>query len=373
KMPTQSTEETAPLLANNTTSGTYQAVPSSAPTPGSNAAPAIADENEDDDQVIPDKTPAERRKSLYRWLAFWLVFAGFTTFLVVEAFERGEGEFDFKGALKKAAGGGVAGALSMVIQVLTLMPLRTVMNYQYRYGGTMVGSTEKLYAEGRLKRFYSGLGPALVQGPIARFGDTFANAGIFALLASNPFLAKLPSPVKSIFASVAGALFRMILVPVDTLKTAMQTDGSNGVRLLKERIKAYGIGTLWYGAFATALASFVGSYPWFATYNFLYANLPPPAPDSLLQKLIRQAFIGFIASVISDTVSNSLRVLKTFRQVHASKVGYVESAKRIVRQDGWAGLFGRGLRTRILSNGLQGLMFSILWKLFQDAIEKRWK
>ncbi len=36
----------------------------------------------------------------------------------------------------------------------------------------------------------------------------------------------------------------------------------------------------------------------------------------------RQAFIGFAASVVSDTVSNSLRVVKTYRQVHEGDVGY---------------------------------------------------
>lgn len=35
-------------------------------------------------------------------------------------------------------------------------------------------------------------------------------------------------------------------------------------------------------------------------------------------------------------------------------------------EDGLLGLFGRGLKTRILCNGLQGLLFSILWKLFLD-------
>jgi hypothetical protein len=59
----------------------------------------------------------------------------------------------------------------------------------------------------------------------------------------------------------------MILVPLDTLKTTMQTQGSEGVQILRERIKAYGIGTLWYGAWATAAASFVGSFPWFATVS----------------------------------------------------------------------------------------------------------
>jgi hypothetical protein len=73
-------------------------------------------------------------------------------------------------------------------------------------------ATQHLYSQG-WQRFYHGLGPALFQGPIARFGDTAANAGILALLSSNPFLKKLPSPVKTIFASTAGALFRMVLVP----------------------------------------------------------------------------------------------------------------------------------------------------------------
>jgi hypothetical protein len=49
----------------------------------------------------------------------------------------------------------------MVIQVLTLMPLRTVMNYQYRYGGGFKGSVSKLWEDGGIKRYYAGLGAAL--------------------------------------------------------------------------------------------------------------------------------------------------------------------------------------------------------------------
>ena len=130
------------------------------------------------------------------------------------------------------------------------------------------------------------------------------------------------------------------------------------------QIKRYGVGTLWYGAFATAAATFVGHYPWFGTYNWLDATLPPPS--NLGEKLLRQAFIGFCASVMSDTVSNSLRVVKTYRQVSETRIDYLDAAKAVIAQDGVKGLFGRGLKTRILANGLQGLMFSILWKLFLD-------
>lgn len=85
-----------------------------------------------------------------------------------------------------------------------------------------------------------------------------------------------------------------------------------------------------------------------------------------MQKLARQAFIGFVASVVSDTISNSLRVVKTYRQVNETRIGYFDAAKAVVAADGLKGLFGRGLKTRIIANGCQGLMFSILWKFFMD-------
>lgn len=44
----------------------------------------------------------------------------------------------------------------------------------------------------------------------------------------------------------------------------------------------------------------------------------------------------------------------------------VTAAKEIVSTEGLLGLFGRGLPTRLMTNGLQGLLFSILWKLFTD-------
>ena len=97
-------------------------------------------------------TPEERRRSLLKWLAFWLVFGVFVLILVILSIKQGGARFEFKDALKKAAGGGVAGAAAMIIQVLTLMPLRTTMNYQYRYGGTTVQSIKKLWHDGGFRR-----------------------------------------------------------------------------------------------------------------------------------------------------------------------------------------------------------------------------
>lgn len=156
----------------------------------------------------------------------------------------------------------------------------------------------------------------------------------------------------------------MFLTPIDTLKTTLQTQGSAGLTILRARVAANGVPTLWYGAVASAAATFVGHYPWFATYNYLSEVIPQQ--QTIATKLGRQALIGFSASVVSDTISNSLRVIKTYRQVNETRVSYVGAARAVIEKDGIAGLFGRGLKTRILTNGLQGIMFSVLWKMFQD-------
>ena len=72
----------------------------------------------------------------------------------------------------RAIGGGVAGASAMVVQVSTLMWMRTTLAYQYRYGSTTGGAVRALYAQGGVRRFYQGVLPALLQAPLSRFGDT---------------------------------------------------------------------------------------------------------------------------------------------------------------------------------------------------------
>ena len=46
---------------------------------------------------------------------------------------------------------------------------------------------------------------------------------------------------------------------------------------------------------------------------------------------------------------------------------------KIVADDGVAGLFLRGLGTKIISNGVQAMLFTIVWRYVQELIEKRQK
>lgn len=129
-----------------------------------------------------------------------------------------------------------------------------------------------------------------------------------------------------------------------------------------------GFTVLYQGGLANALASFVGSYPWFFTFNFAMAHLPAPPPGALFYKLLRTAVAGVAASAVSDCVSNVIRVLKTTRQTSPVTIGYREAAQQIVDKEGLAGLFGRGLGTRLLTNAIQASMFTVVWKYLEQSV-----
>merc|ERR1711879_775015 len=95
-----------------------------------------------------------------------------------------------------------------------------------------------------------------------------------------------------------------------------------------------------------------------------------PQFDFIYGKYVRNAVIGFASAVVSDTCSNSLRVLKTTRQTSIEPIGYLDSAKQIVAAEGLSGLFGRGLKTRILTNGIQGALFTIGWRAISEYLNK---
>jgi hypothetical protein len=57
----------------------------------------------------------------------------------------------------------------------------------------------------------------------------------------------------------------------------------------------------------------------------------------------------------------------------AQNLTYPAALKLVLAKDGVSGLLFRGLGTKILSNGMQGLMFNVLWRMgmdWWDATEK---
>jgi len=198
---------------------------------------------------------------------------------------------------------------------------------------------------------------------------------VLALLETIPETAQLPLPLKTAAGSVTAGLWRIILMPIDTSKTCLQVEGADGLARLKQRVLDDGPAPLYQGAVASAAATAAGHFPWFLTYNALNDALPAISKEEdLLLFLVRSAALGLSASCVSDCVSNSLRVIKTTKQTAGlgddatKEISYQEALSLVLEKDGVPGLFGRGLRTRLLTNAIQGALFSVLWKYFQTTL-----
>ena len=291
-------------------------------------------------------------------------------------------ELDFGEVLQKASAkafrGGVAGFAAGVVQVFTFMWMRTTMNYQYMNGGNMPTAMKALYAEGAagksgmaavasgVGRFYKGVQFAVIQAPLSRFGDTAANQGILAV--ADAYYPGVAVGIKTAFASIGGATWRIFIMPVDTYKTTMQVQGAKAVKLLNEKVAKGGVGVLYSGAAASFAANWVGNYPWFATFNTLQEIVPQQEGK---MKLVRNAGIGICSAAVSDVVSNSLRVIKTVKQTSPdATLSYMGAVQQVIQKDGLGALFGRGLQTRLLTNIMQSMVFSVAWKAIEEELSK---
>ena len=87
-----------------------------------------------------------------------------------------------------------------------------------------------------------------------------------------------------------------------------------------------------------------------------------------MAELGRRAILGFCSSAVSDTCSNSIRVVKVYKQSHPEQLSYGQVIRNVLAESGVTGLMFRGLETKILANGLQGILFSILWKQFEEIL-----
>ena len=264
--------------------------------------------------------------------------------------------------IKNSINVGLSGSFAMITQVSTLMWLRTIMNYQYVNGTTFKVSFKKLYSEGGILRLYRGYPLALTIGPISRFGDTACNSAILQLTKDS----NLPLSIKTGLASVSAGLWRILILPLDAVKVNYQVNGS--LNTLRSKIKANGFRTLYNGGIAQSSATIIGHYPWFVTYNYLNNYFPSKEIDTKLERLGRAGSIGLASSIVSDTVSNSVRVLKIYKQTDKNNLTYSQIVNHLYKKEGIVWIF-RGLKTKIFTNGLNSIMFSISWKYFQDKLK----
>ena len=54
-------------------------------------------------------------------------------------------------------------------------------------------------------------------------------------------------------------------------------------------------------------------------------------------------------------------------------MSYAAVVSKIIADDGISGLFFRGLGTKLISNGVQAMLFTIVWRYVQEVLERRAK
>eukprot|EP00283_Hemiselmis_rufescens_P021552 CAMPEP_0173461342 /NCGR_PEP_ID=MMETSP1357-20121228/64793_1 /TAXON_ID=77926 /ORGANISM="Hemiselmis rufescens, Strain PCC563" /LENGTH=249 /DNA_ID=CAMNT_0014428985 /DNA_START=63 /DNA_END=812 /DNA_ORIENTATION=+ len=224
----------------------------------------------------------------------------------------------------------------------------------------MVHVFTTLWREGGVFRLYKGVLLSLFQAPLSRFGDTAMNEGMQSLLGASAVTRDLPMGIKSVFCAFAAGLFRIVIMPVDTVKVKLQVEGSRAVAALLAKVMAHGPGCLFDGWLANQVAAMVSHYPWFATRNYMRSVM-----DASWWGVYRDVVIGVVASLASDVASNSARVLKTHMQTSDRPISYREVVANVVRADGLGGLFFRGLRVKMVASAVQSVVFNVVWEQFQ--------
>jgi len=198
----------------------------------------------------------------------------------------------------------------MIAQVVSLMPLNTTVNFQYRYDLESLQAARIIFQQGGIRRFYHGIVPAIAVGFLARFGDTAANAGVPMLLALFEATDRLPVAVSTAAASLVAGMWRGVITPLDVVKTSMQVGGKDARNLLATKFKRIGVmRTLYQGALLQMLYSILGHYPFFVTYNHLSKLIPEQ--QSALRACLRDALIGSVSSTASILLSNPLKLVIT--------------------------------------------------------------
>ena len=247
---------------------------------------------------------------------------------------------------------GLGGSLAMSTQITLFYWLKTTTTYQYKTGISTSEAFKYLFNSGGIRRFYNGYVPSLIMGTSCRFGDVIS----YKYLEKQNNLSQIQ---KSSLASLSSMIWRINLMPLDTLDNMLQAHGNNGINIIKNKVKKQGPSVLYYGGVAWSVTNFIGYIGWFYTYSLMEKYNSNNRFDPNMYSIVE----GFTCTTISDIITNPIRVLKTYRQIEPSKITYYQSYNTIVNKFGVKSLLFRGLKTRIIMHGIQNSLFVILWKI----------
>ena len=73
-------------------------------------------------------------------------------------------------------------------------------------------------------------------------------------------------PLQTAIGTVCSSFWRFNLMSIDTCKTMLKVYGSNGIPLLKDKLKSQVIRSIYHGSLGATMLCY---YPWFFTFGYL--------------------------------------------------------------------------------------------------------
>ena len=165
----------------------------------------------------------------------------------------------------------------------------------------------------------------------------------------------LPMSLRTLLASALAALWRVLILPLDTAKTMMAVGGPGSLGSLQLRIQDDGFVTLWSGAIWVAIAAIGGHFPWFVTFNYLDEKIPEMR--SRCSKNLRRALIGFCSAVVATLCTNPFHNYKVQSQFAGTRAFGSSSITA-------------GFQLRIFTALLSSIMFTVMWQEIQELINR---
>ena len=249
-----------------------------------------------------------------------------------------------------------AGLVAGTIQTSSLIWLRVINKYQYRYGYSIHKTISKLYKEGKMPRFIKGIIPATIDSSLCKMGDIFIYSYVKENFSDESTLSQ------SFLIGFFSSFHKFLLTPLDTISVNYHVYGDSAPKTLQNEIKKNGILSLYNGGCSILGLSAISSTIWFSFF-INYENYTKQYINERNKSFI-DGINGAAASVSSTLILNPIHALKTYRQT--KHLSYVNSLRDMIDKTSIINSLYRGMSSRLIIKSLQSSLFVVLWKKFES-------
>ncbi len=199
--------------------------------------------------------------------------------------------------------------------------------------------------------------------------DSLSKADIVAAAVEvrESLLDRIPDGVKDGIASgLAAAVVKVVLQPLDTIKTVQQAQklGLDPFTAIRKVVERSGLGGLWAGVTVTVLGSSPSVAVYFGTYSSCKKYLTSIMPDSMY--LLAVALAASIGNTFASFFRVPYEVIKQ-RMQNGDHASTMEAIRHSMKTEGPLGLFTGG---KLYSQILRDVPYAIVTLVSYEILQK---